>query len=375
MNKHDPLTQLTVPKGHTSAVQRAIVIYSPYAGRSTSLSRALRVLERFGVEVVKVLPISRVADAPALGQQWKESGIDLVVAAGGDGLVGSVIAHLLDGQLPLGILPLGTANDLARSVGIPQDLSSAAKVIAFGASRVIDLGLARPLVFDGQSASHFSPSPGKQRLFAHALNVGFSVQFAHLATNKGIRQRYGRLTYPFALWWAARRYRPIDAEIHFRDVVVQHAESSALSVGTRDHLILRCRIAQVAAVNAPVYWGALKGSVPGVEFTDRTLDVVILEDASRHQLVLRMLRFFASRYPSLPNKRGWHARYPDLLPVELTDIPGIHHIQARSVTILTEDEPQAVTLDGEVYMRTPVEACVADERLWLLVPDAAAHFK
>jgi diacylglycerol kinase family enzyme len=358
-------------KKHLSSVPRAMVIHSPHAGRSASLSHALTALERAGVEMVEVLPIAVIADTPVLGQQWKASGIDLVVAAGGDGLVGSVAMHALDGQLPLGILPLGTANDLARSVGIPQDIPSAARVIASGTCRAIDLGLARPLVFSKPSASHTSPRPGQHKLFAHALTVGLSVQFAQIATNTAIRQRYGRLTYPFALWQAFKTYRPIDAEIHFQDVALRYTPSSSLPIVTRDHLILRSRIAQVTAVNAPIFWGAFEGSVPGVSFTDRTLDMVIFEEASRYQLAQRMLHFFTSRYQRSPGKHGWHAQYPDLLPGEFTDILGIHHVQARSVTIFTENEPQAVTLDGEIYTQTPVEARVADERLRLLVPEYA----
>lgn len=354
-------------KAALSPVRRAVVIHSPHAGRSASLSRALAALERAGVEIAEVLPISVVADAPVLGQRWKTNGIDLVVAAGGDGLIGGVIAHVLDGQLPLGILPLGTANDLARSVGIPQDVSSAAQVIASGVHRAIDLGLARPLMSSEPSASHTFPHPGQQRLFAHALTVGFSVRFASVATNKAVRQRYGRLTYLFALWQAFKTYRPLEVEFHFEDVT-RRTPLSPFPIPTGERLILRSRIAQCTAVNAPIFWGPFEGTVPGVSFTDRFLDIVIFEDTSRLLLALRMLHFFTSRYQRSPGNHGWHAQYPDLLPAVLTDIPGVHHVQARSVTIFTENEPQAVTVDGEVYTQTPVEACLADEQLQLIVP-------
>lgn len=67
-------------KKHLSSVPRAMVIHSPHAGRSASLSHTLTALERAGVEMVEVLPIAVIADTPVLGQQWKASGIDLVVA-------------------------------------------------------------------------------------------------------------------------------------------------------------------------------------------------------------------------------------------------------------------------------------------------------
>lgn len=350
-----------------SSTRRAIVIHSPHAGRSASLSHALAELRRSGVEIAEVLPISLITNTPALAQEWKTSGIDLVVAAGGDGLVGGLITHIIADHLPIGILPLGTANDLARSLGIPQDVASATSVIASGVHRVIDLGLARPLNLSEQSVPHLHPT--QQRLFAHALTVGLSAQFARVATNKTVRQRYGHLTYPFALWQAFKTYRPIDAECHFLGVA-QRTPSSPFPVATDEHLILRSRIAQSTAVNAPIFWGPFEGRVPGVRFTDHLLDIVIFEDTSRHLLALRMLHFFNSRHQRSPGKRGWHAQYPDLLSAELTNIPGVHHVQARSLTIFTENGPEAVTLDGEVCTQTPVEACVADEQLRILVPAA-----
>jgi diacylglycerol kinase family enzyme len=349
---------------HHSGARKAMIIQSPHAGRSALFSCALRALEHAGVEVVDVLPIAMVADAVMLGPQWKANGIDLLVAAGGDGVVGSVTRHALLGQLPLGILPLGTANDLARSLGIPQDPASAAQVIAAGVSRPIDLGWASAI----RPKTTFNlPQP---RLFAHALSMGLSVQFAQIATNKAIRERYGRLTYPLALWQAFQAYRPIDADIHLQGVALRKdPSSSSLPLATQEQVVLRSRIAQVTAVNAPIFWGGFQGSVPAVSFTDRRLDIVIVEAVSRLQLAQRMLHFFTNRSPREPDKQGWHAQYPDLWPAELTDIPGIHHLQAQSMTIFTQHESQAVTLDGEISLQTPVEARVADTPLQIFVPE------
>ncbi|GHO98743.1 hypothetical protein KSF_087910 [Reticulibacter mediterranei] len=350
-----------------------MVIHSPHAGRSALLSLALAALEHVGIDIALVLPISKVEEANGVVGLWKARGINLIVAAGGDGLVGSVAKYAVEGQLPLGIFPLGTANDLARSVGIPHDLAAAAQVMASGASRRIDLGLSRSPQQSSPSASCPSPRSQEPRLFTHALTVGLSVQFAQVATNKAIRQRYGRLTYPFALWQAFQAYHPLDVEIHLQDVALRSTPSSSLlPAQAQDHLVLRSQIAQVTAVNAPIFWGVFEGSVPSVSFTDRRLDIVVIEQTSRSQLARRMLHFFLSRDQRLPDKQSWHARYPDLLPAELTALPGIHHLQARSMTIFTENEPQPVTLDGEVSTQTPVEACVADEQLELLVPQDAS---
>ncbi len=357
-----------------STGRRAIVIYSPHAGRSAHLSHALTVLCQAGVDVADVLSITSVANTLEQGSQWKADGITMVVAAGGDGLVGGVTASAISSDLPVGIMPLGTANDLARSVGIPQKLAAAARVIASGTEQEIDIGLARPIMQklraelpDERAAAVASPPLRQQCLFVHALTVGLSVQFARLATNKAIRQRYRRLTYPLALWKAFNAYRPVEAELHFEGVARRTTSSHVRSV-TSEYAILRGRIAQATAVNAPIFWGPFEAAVPEVSFSDRLLDMVVFEDTSRHTLIQRMLHFFSYASHQIPRQNSWHARYPSLLAAALTDVPGVHHVQARSVTIFTESEQQAVTLDGEVCSCTPIQARVANERLRLIVP-------
>src|SRR5690349_8479000 len=105
--------------------QRAIVIQSPHSGRSEFLSEALTLLEQAGVQVTRVLSIAALNTLPPQGVVWREQGMMLAIAAGGDGVVGGVITHLAASDLPLGILPLGTSNDIARSLRIPQNLPQA----------------------------------------------------------------------------------------------------------------------------------------------------------------------------------------------------------------------------------------------------------
>src|ERR671939_1846669 len=102
--------------------RRVLVIHSPHSGRASQLSEALTYLRETHTEIVKVVSIAELDNLPAQGAHWVESGIDIAVAAGGDGLVGGVITHIAESGLPLGILPLGTANDIARSLAITQDL-------------------------------------------------------------------------------------------------------------------------------------------------------------------------------------------------------------------------------------------------------------
>src|SRR5215469_16225878 len=109
-------------EGTLSMPQRVMVIHSPHSGRSEKLAEAMTHLGHTGVEVVKTISIADLDHLPAQGTTWKESSIDVAIAAGGDGLVGGVITHIAESGLPLGILPLGTSNDIARALHIPQDL-------------------------------------------------------------------------------------------------------------------------------------------------------------------------------------------------------------------------------------------------------------
>jgi len=64
--------------------QRAIIINSPHSGRSAQLSEAITHLQQTGIEVVNTIAIATLDNLPPQGTTWKESGIDVAVAAGGD---------------------------------------------------------------------------------------------------------------------------------------------------------------------------------------------------------------------------------------------------------------------------------------------------
>ncbi len=85
--------------------QRVILIHSPHSGRSSKLPVAIKHLEQAGLEVVNSISIADLDDLPAQGTSWKESGVAVAIAAGGDGLVGGVITHIAESGLPLQLAP------------------------------------------------------------------------------------------------------------------------------------------------------------------------------------------------------------------------------------------------------------------------------
>src|SRR5438093_2925250 len=213
--------------------QRVILIHSPHSGRSSKLPDALKHIEQAGLEIVNSISIADLDDLPAQGTSWKESGVDVAIAAGADGLVGGVITHIAESGLPLGILPLGTSNDIARSLHIPLDLQEAAQVIANGDEHLVDIGVAKPaeqaphLATKHQSGPlHSQVAPEKHGFFAHALTIGVNVQFARIATNVATRQRFGRMTYPYAAFETLVSHDALDFELEFDRLAVPQSTAA-----------------------------------------------------------------------------------------------------------------------------------------------------
>jgi diacylglycerol kinase family enzyme len=311
-------------------------------------------------------------------------GIDIAIGAGGDGLVGGVITHIAESGLPLGILPLGTSNDIARSLNIPLDIEQAVEVIVSGEEQVVDIGRAQP----AEQAPHLTSStpnspairrvsPGKHGYFAHALTVGLNVQFARLATNVVTRQRYGRMTYPFAALEVLRNHQVLEVELHFEgladpqpNIFTQQQNTPALTTQERQ-MPLCCRAVQVAVINAPIFGGTWQLAIPGASVNDRLLDVVVIEDIELASLSTAFAQLFNSLSPQSqrpPLQPGSREQPTVHHPAELTGIPGIHHLQAQGITITTKADPQDVTLDGEVRGQTPMHVHLAPERLRVTVP-------
>ncbi|MGZ3611611.1 MAG: diacylglycerol/lipid kinase family protein [Ktedonobacteraceae bacterium] len=360
--------------------QRAVVIHSPHSGRSSKLSEAISYLEQAGLEIVHIISIADLDNLPAQGIIWKESGIDMAIAAGGDGLVGGVITHIDESGLLLGILPLGTSNDIARSLQIPMDLREAAQVIAQGDEHLVDIGAAKPaeqaphLATKHQSGPLLSQvGPEKHGYFAHALTIGVNVQFARIATNVATRKRFGRMTYPYAALETLISHDALDIELEFDRLAIPtsasatQGQASPVIATSEPNTSLSCRALQVAIINAPIFGGQREFALPGTKFDDRLLDIVVIEEMDIGKLGRIVAHFFGTKEngeATLANSGMLFTHHP----AELTGIPGIHHVQARGVTIITSADPRDVTLDGEVRGQTPMYVHVAEERLRVKVP-------
>jgi diacylglycerol kinase (ATP) len=110
------------------------LVYNGDAGDAQSVKALTAAIERGGHQVAGVV-------APTAGLEGLGEGLDAVVAAGGDGTIGRVARGLAGSDVPLAILPMGTANNVALSLEIPVALDQAIAVWAGGRTRALDLGM------------------------------------------------------------------------------------------------------------------------------------------------------------------------------------------------------------------------------------------
>jgi diacylglycerol kinase (ATP) len=239
----------------------------------------------------------------------------LVIAAGGDGTVGSVAGRLAGAENPLGILPLGTGNDFARSLDIPLGPRRAARLLATGEISGVDLGrLTRP--------------GGPSTYFAHAATVGLNVDFAKLATRASVRGRLGRLTYLAAAVYAVRERTTFTCTL-------QHD-------GVADELDLL----QLSVISAPVVGGALGLTLRGPHPAEHRLDVLAVEDVSPP----KMLR--AGLFLLLGINRS---------------VPGVRALQVERLGV-DSPRPLGLSLDGELEGDLPGQFEAIAGALRVIVP-------
>jgi diacylglycerol kinase (ATP) len=140
----------------------AKVILNPYAGRWKALQQKQEVetaLKTAGVDY-ELVQTGGPGEGTRLAKDAVVQGFSPIIAAGGDGSINEVMNGMkqVEGDIPpLGLLPLGSANDLADNLGIPKDMFTAARVIAESNVRKIDLGTVNSRYFDNNAAIGLEP--------------------------------------------------------------------------------------------------------------------------------------------------------------------------------------------------------------------------
>lgn len=292
--------------------KRALLMINAHSRNGGGDLGAVRAgLRRRGVETVE----ERFADCGAIAAVVERhlKDVQLVIVGGGDGTLNAAADAVAACGLPLGVLPLGTANDLARTLGLPLDLDAACAVIAEGRTRAIDLGVVN----------------GKR--YFNVASLGLGVQVARRLTGD-VKRRWGVLGYAVAArdaWRAARSFR-----VH----VACDGQAATL------------RSLHLAVANGRHYGGGMTAA-PDAAIDDGQLDLWSLRPMSPWRLV--------SLLPAL--RRGDHGADPE-----------VDAMRGRTILVETE-RPMPINTDGELTTRTPARFEVAPGALTIFAPPPAVE--
>ena len=249
------------------------VIYNPSAGTRPRLpaesiepAGVRELLLRHDVEADVVVTESE-AEGRAAVRDAVEAGCATIVAAGGDGTFGLVAAELIGSDVAIGILPIGRAMNVARSLSIPRELEQAAAILAAGNERAIDVGLAGG------------------RMFHEIASVGLSAEILGLAHafDKG---RHGSA---LELIRVLTRLRRVSIRLKLDDRVVQ------------------TRALMVVVANSP-YTGLGLTLAPDARLDDGELDIRIYRRFSRLELLRHFWSIAFGRRAYAPEVAEYRAR-------------------------------------------------------------------
>jgi diacylglycerol kinase (ATP) len=175
--------------------RRAALVVNAHSRRGRRLYDAARQrLLSSGFDLLGAFPVDRPAELGASLAKATDLGPDLLMCGGGDGTIGAAARHLAHRDIALGLLPLGTTNNFARTLGLPLGLYAAIAVLSEGKVIDVDLGLA-------------GDTP-----FANHVGVGMSADIAAAAPPR-LKRIAGRFAYPLTALVLLARHRPVRARI------------------------------------------------------------------------------------------------------------------------------------------------------------------
>jgi YegS/Rv2252/BmrU family lipid kinase len=288
---------------------KILLIANPRAGRGKTLpliDKFESILKKRGHEVDKRIT-TRNGDA----RNWAslmDSSVERLVVAGGDGTVNEVINGLKDpASTPLLHLATGTANMLAKDLGLPSDLNRLADLIDAGRIVYGRLGLI------------------EERKFLLILTAGFDAWVTeYLAQNRP--ESLGYLGYIRPILKALRFYKPVDMRITVDDNIRRVAQS-------------------VMTLKVRHYGGYFVFSPEAGPDSD-SFHILLLENGS----IMEILKYATLAFLNRTSR-----------------MKGLRRVRGRTI-VIDSDEPVAVQVDGDYWGKTPVKIRLSPERLALMKP-------
>jgi len=242
-----------------------ILAINPVSGRGRARKKALIAKDYFnllGIRVILLEGHSLDDFREKLIELLEHETISGVVAFGGDGFIHEIIQHIVPRDIPLGIIPCGTGNDFARSIGVYKlSLTQQMDLIAHSDSRAIDLGRV------------------EKTWFAAILSSGFDALVNERANV--MQWPKGRMRYNIAM---------------IEKIIQLRAHSYRIRLD-RDHIDVEATLVTVA--NGPSYGGGMN-VCPDAKLTDGLFDVMVLGKVSRTELLKVFPKVYSGRHVGHP---------------------------------------------------------------------------
>lgn len=277
-----------------------LFIVNPVAGKGLA-SRSIPQIKEYCANhsfECTILETKYSGHGTALAKEFFSSSYDGIVAAGGDGTVREVASALIGSSTPLGILPLGTGNDLARSFNLPEDLLSALSVIANKSTIPADVG---------RSDGFF---------FLNVASIGLDAEIVRFITK-------------VKKWLPRKAAYYISALIKF---LTYKAKTVRLEI---DGKLIKTKLLFIAIANGTHYGGGMKVN-PNGSISDGYFDVILVRPVPRYKIPFLMATFTSGKHLTLP--------YVTLY-------------RCKEIKIFS-DENLVVNGDGDIVATTPVDFSV-----------------
>ena len=293
--------------------KRALLLINRHSRKGKeNFAQTVDLLNHWDFEIISV-PLKKVEDIPFLLEKYR-SNIDLVIVGGGDGTLNAMVDVLVETQLPLGIIPLGTANDLARTLGIPNSIAEACRIIAEGNLKYIDLGWVN------------------NKYFFNVASLGLSVKITQ-KLNKGLKRRLGILAYAWTALQLLSKTRPFTAMIGI------------------DGQNIKVKTLQIAIGNGRYYGGGMP-IAHDAQIDDQRLDLYSLEIEHWWQIFPLLW--------TLP--RGQQGL-----------LSWVRTLNGKEIQIQTR-KPHSINTDGEITSTTPAMFRVIPAAIGVYIPRQETQF-
>jgi YegS/Rv2252/BmrU family lipid kinase len=313
-------------------LKKGTLIYNPIAGRRPAkrqreIQKAAAVLREAGLEI-ELAPTERPAMASELAQSAAANGAHVVLVCGGDGTINEVINGLAPRRVPLGILPGGTANILARDMGLPLDPVRAAAELARWSPRRVPLGKAT--WWPERPSINGAPAQKEQaaRFFVAVAGIGYDAHVVYKLSLQ-MKSSWGVAGYVMEALRQAFRY-----------------PFQAFSCRTDDG---PDRIATFAAAQRARNYGGWLQLTPDARFFDDRFNLCLFKSHNRARYFLYAALVLARQHFLLGD-------------VEL--------VQARKLCCAAQVAGETIRfeLDGELVGTLPATFEIVPDALTLMVP-------